>query len=426
MKIAILTNFMEFNAGYSLTGIVQDQIQMLRKYGHEVHLYVNEKYHGAAPVDASLGVIVHQTVPFTHLTDYTSIKDVTVEHGAVAQEFCKRLQKDYEETVFDVVYTHDFVFTGWFLPYGMACMKASELMPKVCWLHWIHSIPSTMRDWWDIRRYGPQARIVFPNRTDSIRVVEQYRTVPGRVVAIPHIKDIRTWGDYGEDSNQIINAVPELLSADVVQIFPASTDRLSSKRVDKVILIFAALKKMGFSVCLGIANQWATGRQRREDVTHYERIAMRNGLKVGQEFFFTSQIDDKFDTGIPKRCLRELFGLANLFIFPTREESFGLVVPEAALSSSLLMVLNKSLQMQIEISGMNALYIDFGSFHNKFEPADEGDYLKNVAALIVNNMRENSGVLTRSFMRTNYNMDTVYSRYYLPIMTGLVGGVKLL
>ncbi len=419
MKVAILTNFMEFNPGYSLTGIVQDQITMLRKYGHEVHLYVNERYHGEAPVPTELNVTIHETIPFTHLKDYSSINQVTDEHREIAKEMAKRLKYDIDKYDYDIIFTHDFVFTGWFLPYGMGCMALKDLSVK--WLHWIHSIPSANRDWWNMNLYGDNAKIVYPNETDAIRAAEQYKTITAKIAVIPHIKDLRTWMEFGRGTNEFIDAFPKLMQADFIQILPASSDRLSAKRVNIVIQIFAYLKRAGFSVCLCVANQWATGRQRREGLDRYTHLASQVGLD-GSEFFFTSTFKEKYETGIPRKILRELMMLSNLFIFPTREESFGLVVPEAALTSGALLVLNKSLQMQVEVAGGKALYFNFGSYHAGFRADNVDKYYEDIAFIIANEFKNSKTLTTKWFCRKTYNMDSLYNRVYAPTMKQMIEG----
>ena len=417
MKIALLTNFMEFQPGYSLTGIVKDQAIMLSRYGHDVHLFVNSGYNGE---EFDESVTLHKSIPFAHLTDYKSANNISPEHKEVIEHARQTLIRELAD--FDFAYTHDFVFTGWFMIYGQACKQATKDLPNLKWLHWIHSVPSVMSDWWYIKNYGPNHKLVFPNATDRIRVAEQFRGFAEDVRVIPHIKDLRTFFDFHEDTCRFIDAYPAVMQADVVQILPASVDRLASKRVKEVMTIFAEMKMRGMSVCLIIANQWATGKQQKEDTNIYRQHAMKNGLIDQKEFAFTSDFESpKFDVGIPKRMLRELFQCSNLFIFPTREESFGLVVPEAALAGGVFLVLNKSLQMQIEISGNHAQYHEFGSHTNTFTPNDPSAYYRDLAYIISARMKENESVMTKTFMRQRYNMDYLYSTYYMPTMMELKG-----
>lgn len=412
MKIGILTTFMEFTPGYSLTGIVKDQAEMLARYGHEVHLFVNDQYNGEKFSD---DVTLEKKIPFSHLKDYRTIKDLTPDHKMLIKTCAEVLRRELAD--YDFAYTHDFVFTGWNLPYGMACKEASPDLPNLRWLHWIHSIPSAGSDWWDIQAYGPRHRLVFPNQTERIRVAEQYKATIEWVRVIPHIKDLRSWFDFDPDTRKFIDEYPAVMQADVVQILPASVDRLEAKRVKEVMLILSKIKATGVSVCLVVANQWATGRQQKEDVDKYKKIGSRNGLKVGEDLIFTSDFDNgRYDVGIPKVMIRELFQMSNLFVFPTREESFGLVVPEASLAGGVLLVLNKSLTMQMEISGFTTLYFDFGSFHNTVHHDDEERFLRDVAFIILGRMAQNESVMSKTFMRKTYNYDSVYKKFYASIM----------
>jgi len=424
-KVAILTNFMDFSPGYSLTGIVKDQCYMLLRHGHEVTLFVNDQYNHSSGYPVEEADVVRlggdfskyemkPVIPFQKLTDYKSINDVSAEDKEIIERTKNVLIKELADT--DFVFTHDFIFTGWFLIYGQACRHASPSLSNVRgWFHWIHSVPSVASDWWFIKQYGENHKAVFPNYTDRIRVAEQYRGVMDDVRVIPHIKDMRTWFDYSPETCRFIDKYPGVMTADIVQILPASVDRLESKRVREVCKIVAGLKKQGRSVFLAVANQWATGRQQKQDADKFRIEAVRAGLTDQVEFCFTSDFESPtFDVGIPQHMIRELGLLCNLFIFPTREESFGLVVPEAALAGCFL-VLNKSLQMQIEVSGNAGIYFDFGSFHQEHNIVSD-KYFDDIGFVIAGRMKENEALMAKTFARQTYNMDALYHKSYFPAM----------
>ena len=418
MKIAILTNHMEMIPGFSLTGIIQDQCRMLSRYGHEVHLFVNEQFNeNSHPVGLDgYNVTLEKKVPFAHLVDYQSEMDLRDEHVKTVEATAEMLKKKLAD--FDFAFTHDWIFQGWFLPYGLGLIKAARELPGCHFLHWIHSVPSGFRDWWKIRLYGSNHTLIYPNETDRLYVAEQYRGVIENVRAIHHIKDLRTWFDFDSITCDIIDKVPALMRAHIVQILPASADRLQAKRVRETIMIFARLKKMGLSVCLFVANQWATTRNRKESVEYYKRIARAEGLADG-EVVFSSELSEEYETGLPKRVIRELFQLSNLFIFLTREESFGLVIPEACLSGGVLLVNNESLQMQREIAMQSGLYFNMGSNRINHVIENENKYFCQIALIIWGRMRQNESIVSKMRMRQRYNMDYLYNNEYAPVMAEL-------
>ncbi|MBU2548143.1 MAG: hypothetical protein KKB20_07040 [Proteobacteria bacterium] len=409
-KIAVLTNFASWNPGYSLSGIVRDQVLMLERHGHEVVLFVQEDFSGDAD-----GLTPRAVIPALKLIDYKSVADLTPEHKMAARRIAEVLKT--ELAGFDYVLAHDWIFLGHNLPHALAVRIASPELPDVRWLHWIHSIPSGRRDWWLIKDYGPNHKIVFPNRADALRVAEQFRGGLEDVRVIPHIKDLRTWFDFHEDTRAFIDEYPAVMQADIVQVLPASQDRLEYKRVPEVIKIFGAFKRLGLSVCLVVANQWATRTTYLQDMNQYKDMARAAGIEPGREFVFTSDFDyPRFEIGVPRRMVRELMQCANLFCFPTHHESFGLVVPEAALAGCFL-VLNGSLPMQREISGSLANYHDFGSYcHQVHREGDDDAWLDQVAMIIFGRMRRNESILTRTFCRQTYNYDAVYFEHYRPVL----------
>lgn len=421
MKIAILTYLMDFNPGYSLTGIVYDQTKMLVRHGHTVSLFVSSQFNPQG-LDFT-HVAVETKMPFAHLTDYQSEKDLNDDHRSIIKDTETMLLGELRD--FDCVFTHDFVLTGWFLPYGLGTIKASEVFSEIPFMHWIHSIPSGFRDWWTVRTWGKNHKLIFPNETDRLRVAEQYRGTIEDVRVIPHIKDPRSFLGFHEDTCKFIDAFPSVLQAPIVAVLPAGTDRLDTKGTDKVLHIMARLKEAGAGISLIMANQWATGRQRKVAIEPYINIGEQNGLTYGVDFVFTSDVAEEWANGLPSHMVRELFQLSNLFIFPTHCESFGLVVPEAALAGNVLPVLNASLAQQREISGNLALYFDFGSHVRNFKPADWSRYYTDLANIILGRLRENESINLKTFVRLNYNMDNLYRKYYLPTIMELRNELKI-
>jgi len=419
-KIAILTTFAKFDPWYSLTGIVKDQARMLAEYGNEVFIFVNEKFGDADQLFLDPNCHLVKKIPFTHLHDYQNNESLSEEHQNIAQKTADVLLEQIQDLKIDTIFTHDFIFTGWNKPYALGIQKLNGKTPETIWLHWIHSIPSRFSDWWNMAEYGRGHKIIYPNATDRIRVAENYRTTTDSVRIIPHIKDLRIMFDFSEETCELIDNYPALMQADVVQVYPASSDRFESKRVAEVIKIMGAIKSCGHSVCLFIANQWATTQKHYANLLEFYELGRKYGLDPTRDFIFSSlfTVNNKqpYKVGVPAKILTQLMMLSNLFVFPTREETFGLVLPEVSLASGALCVLNKSLQMMTEVGGGNTLYFDFGSYTHNFEPANMDDYLKQIALIILGRMQENDSILTRTFMRKHYNYDNLFRYYYAPVM----------
>lgn len=426
MRIAILSSFQDFNAGYSLSSVVSDQITALRRHGHDVVLFVSEQYNHAHDVNLPEGIVVQKMVPFGHLVDYQSLDEITVAGRTLAALTDVFLTETLVD--FDVAITHDWIFTGWFLPYAIGVRNASKKLPHVRWAHWIHSVPCPQgRDWWDIKFYGPNHKIIFPNRSDAEYVRERFKAVPNDVRVIPHIRDLRSLAGFCSETCRFIDDVPNVMQADVVMVYPASTDRLAAKRTNVILQIAAAAKRRCLSVCCVICNQWATGRQRQEDLAKYMSMAEAFDLKGGEEFVFTSLWDEKYATGIPHRMVWELLQCANLFVFPTQEESFGLVAPEAALAGNFL-VLNQSLPCLAEIFRNEGMYAHFGSHCLGHDPSKDPrwtgmpemeawvHYIDEIAGKAFAGMRLDKSVMTKSFVRRLYNWDAVYMQHYQPFL----------
>ena len=357
--------------------LVMSQIRQLRRGGYEPNFLVCENF-GDAEKEYKEAT-VHKIIPVGHLEDYRKA-DLDEKHQELVDKTSEALIKIIDELGINLMLTHDVVFLGWHYPYALAVQKVSRERPDVKWMHWIHSIPSGMNPIWDIRKYGKNHKLVFPNKTEALRVAEQFRGVIEDVVPIHHVKDIREFAEFSEPTNRFIDEYG-LMDADVIQIYPASVDRLEAKGIDKLMMVFGAMKTyFGKKVRLVICNQWCNVDKHRDSVEAALKRGENHGLIAQEDLIFTSRFEvPTWELGLPSKMVSELMMLGNLFMFPTREESFGLVLPEAALMGGCLVVANASLDMMREVTGNNALFWDFGSFYRDYHNDDESAYFRAIA-----------------------------------------------
>lgn len=422
MRICLLTDFLDFNRGYSVAGVVSNLCRMFHRYGHEVHLYVGETYKDT--FEAPQNAILHKSTPRFTQMDYKFEKDLTQEHKECIRDRIVPFMKS-ELPQYDLVITQDATFTGWLLPYFLGLEGCIEETKNTRFLHLLHSLPPRVPmkewDWRDISRlnkYGNHKIVSFTAHNKKL-IEETYKAKPEEVVVIPHIVDIRIEHDFCQESCDIIDKMPNILFGDVVCVYPASTDRLRAKQVYACIGLFDGFKRRNMRCALVIANQWATGRVPQEDKEKYINLGKGLGLKYGEEFIFTSDIDDRYNNGLSKRVLNDLYGCANLFIFPSIEESWGLVSLEGSLCGQYL-VANDDVGCFHEIYGSCAHYIPFGSLEHSDFYGKSGDYVaeyldkKSLEILI--GMRDDKAIQMKTRTKCKYNMDQIYLSFYEPLL----------
>lgn len=421
--VGIMTTFQYYAAGYSLMNLVLSQIRMLYRAGYEPQFITcsnfdtAEEHYGEATI--------HRILPVGALDDYRTDVLNEEKHGKLVEESAEALIKFIDDTGVNVMLTHDIIFLGWHYPYALAVRKAADERRHVKWMHWIHSVPSGFNPIWDIRKYGPNHKLVFPNATDALRVAEQFRGRIEDVVPIHHPKDIREFAEFSDATCRFIDEY-NMMSADVIQIYPASVDRLHAKGVEWLMRTFAAMKKSFHKkVRLVICNQWCNVDKHRKTVESQLEFGKQLGLKPDEELIFTSRFEvPNWEVGLPAKMVSELMMLGNLFMFPTREESFGLVLPEASLMGGSLVVANASLDMMREITGNNALFWDFGSFHRDWNLEDPDEFFKAIAQIILGKLQSESAVRLKTHFRQRFNIDSIMRLELEPAMMALLNEAR--
>jgi len=385
---------------YSLTSVVLGQLRMIHNARHQPVLIGLEDFKWQ---DAPHWVEIRAGLPFYHKKDYQSITELGEEHIEIARATEKWLTAKINDL--DALFSHDILFTGWNLPLNVGMQSAAPYWPFPHF-HWVHSVPGgRMREFW---RVPPNGKLVYPNHQDRIRCAEHFNTWQEDVLVIPHSKDPREFLFRTDLATRLVTRY-QVLAADIVQTYPIPTDRFEPKGSKELIEIFGRLKHNGKTVKLIFCNSWCNTDERRSDIGYLINYAFNNGL-TDEEVIFTSRFSPAFEVGVPQTVVSDLMGISNLFVCPSKSESFGYTVAEAALCGQLL-VLNQNLPMFQEVAGPGgALHFTFGSYQQEVSFKNRDKYYDDVAKIIIHTMDHNHALRAKTWYRQQYRWEAVWHK----------------
>ena len=414
MRVGIITSFYNFDNAYSLTTVVESQLVSLKKYGYNPVLFVLPSFKDDAKVPE--GVEIRKVIPQLKLVDYGVNQPLEPNF----EEDVKKVEEALKENLkdIDIVFEHDMILQGWFLPYCVAIHNFAQTS-DIKWFHWIHSIPNLMpkdANYPHTLRYclPRNSKLVFLNNYHLIRAAESYQTFPADVRIVYNPIDPRLFYELHPLVKSLIDKY-SLLDADFIQVYPVSTPRMmSGKQVDVIVDILAKLKEQGNKVRLIVCNAHANAQNEKDMIERVWQDSAEKGLSKN-EIIFTSFEGKEYELGVPRQVVSQLFNLSNLFIFPSVSENCSLILLEAMLSKCLL-VLNDSVPQLREFGGDNAIYFKFSGLDERVNYDDRGNFMGDVAKIIVSEFSRNRALKANRKIRQKFNYDFIFRSQIMPLL----------
>ena len=419
MKIAIFTTFHSADHAYSLNNVVVDQIKMLLRGGYKPVVIVAQ---GFPPVGVYKEVELRE-IPPVFCSNEGNLPDNYKEDIEKLHERLKEVLKDVS-----VCITHDVIYQPAHLIHNVAARKITELYPKLRWLHWIHSATSMNllcnRD--DVKmlinRPFPNSFICYPNTYDRTRVAKNYKTNEDLIKYVPHPIDICDYLGFHELTRQFVDEY-NLLTTDVIMVYPVRLDR--GKQVEYNIKLMARVKQKQKTVRLIVCDFHSTGGDK---VTYRDMLrALGDSLGLSkEELIFTSEWRDETRVSCPREMVRDLFLISNVFMLPSKSETYSLVAQEASICGNLL-ILNFDFSPMRSIYGDEPLYYKFssnidalsgfdGTTETKYN--DENQYFGDMAQDVLYQLTQSRIVAEKDKLRKERNLDAVFINHMEPLFIG--------
>lgn len=421
-QVFILTNFSTYLRSFSPIIVVGEQLKMFKNAGYEATLIVAD---GWEPPKDSIFAATN-----TKFLSPVAYQDPPVVNDMFAEDV-DLIYNQLDEIIPDgaVVITHDLIFLPDYTKHHLAARRLAENKTGVRWIHWVHSAtgPNTLIA--EREMYGPAYKqlleskfpnsiIAYPNAQDIPRVARNFHYEEFEVIEVPHSTD------PVEGMHPIVQRLYQdkhLGDVEVLMIYPIRFDR--GKRPDMQIRVVAALKEIDVSAHIVFCDFQSTGGDKV--VYKNEVRTLAESLDVADNMTFLSEFDDMCQLEVPHDLILDLFTLSNVFVLPSRSETYSLIAQEAMLKGNLC-IMNSDFPAFRQIYGKNALYRQFDGAEVAFDGFDgridtqQSDiiaYFRERFAIPLKGWLQNDKLLAgKTWVRTKRNPDYIFRNYIEPLI----------
>lgn len=330
-----------------------------------------------------------------------------------------------------VVLTHDLIFLPDYTVYNLAARNLATMRPDIAWVHWIHSATDPAIISKERAMYGeryeqamsqpfPNSMIAYPNAYDRKRVAHSFNFEEDHIVAVPHSTDPI---DAMHPLVQRLYNDLELSKPDVLIIYPLRLDRGKAAEVD--VMYVAGCKRVGLKAHVVFCDFQSTGDDKlvyRQDLKD-----LASELGVSDRVTFLSEFDDIAHMEVSHDIILDLFSLSNVFIMPSKSETYSLVTQEAMMRGNLC-IMNQDFAPFRDIFGEAAIYRQFeganiaiSGDHGEIQTThDNPELYYDALGRELKYWLENDKVLkAKTWVRTRRNPDFVFREYIEPLIQRL-------
>lgn len=358
-RVGFLTTFCDVQSGYSLIAVAETQIKMLIDHGYDPVVLVQEGERWQADDGAwhfkpfqEHGLWSRRQIDLRPVVPWRALVYGDDLEGAVS-ETCQALASNLSDM--DVCITHDIVLQEWFVAHNVAMRRYAATRDDLTWLHWLHSCPMPRTESYphSARFTPPPGYVVYPNATDVAFPIRAYRLAGQEWRALVHRHTLDPLAGCAGMTRHLVQA-SDFLDSDIRCIYPVRLDR--GKQPERIIDLLAGCEAHGRTTKLLVCDWQSQGDRFQAYIKELADYAQERGVSVA----FTSRLHDGCSQGVPRDVVLELFGLCNVYVHPSRAETYSLTVHEA-MQAGCLCVLNHDFPAMRELFGENAIYVDFGS-----------------------------------------------------------------